>query len=262
MNETESKKFKKPKPDPGFLPNCGIWVEFRTVSVAPTLRHGLHALILSVQFLAASQFPVGVFRQVLGANVLDRRDLVLEAADKFLFAQHVFESRGQAIDRERHRLQIVRRVAIGIMNSLFRIGSLYPQPFVELVDVLEILRHVAYEPVRSNEPFEKVLDQIGALFKYASGGGDNTLRPSVRVCLLRHNQDIAAFFLQVFRYHAGDRSAFDSALAQRFYQDARGYAAAHPFDIFLDIEAGLAQLDLDPPVADAVEIADTDSFSL
>jgi len=54
----------------------------------------------------------------------------------------------------------------------------------------------------------------------------------------------------------------DPEEAERLYQDARGYAAAHPFDIFLDIEAGLAQLDLDPPVADAVEIADTDSFSL
>src|SRR5215510_3523103 len=127
-----------------------------------------------------------------------------------------------------------------------------------MVEVFEILRHVAHKPVRANQPFEKALHQVGPFLEYFPGGGNDPLRPPVWIRIFGHDQHIAAFFFERFHQNARNWPAFYLAAFERLDDQMSRNAAAHPFDVALNVQTGFTQLYLYPPVANAVEVTNAD----
>src|SRR5882724_10363265 len=172
------------------------------VLVATTFCYRLNSLVLLRQFLSSSQFIVGLCHQVLGAHVRDSGNFVLQPANQLFLAQHVLESRRQTIERKWHRFQTSWGVAGSVVYPLFRVRRLQAESFVEVIEILEIFRHIADKPVRADQPFEKTLDQIRALLEYPSGRSDNPLGTSIGILVFWHHENVAALFLERFRHPA------------------------------------------------------------
>jgi hypothetical protein len=77
----------------------------------------------------------------------------------------------------------------------------------------------------------------------------------------RRNQRIAALFLEIFGAPGRHRRALDFAVADGIDVKSRINAEPHPLDVALQIQAGLLQLDLNCPMANAIEVADADPLA-
>src|SRR5207344_964947 len=94
----------------------------------------------------------------------------------------------------------------------------------------------------------------------AAGGGDNAFGAPVGVLVRRFNQSVAAFLDEYFSVPGLARDAVNLAAAQRRQMDRMEHAP-DPFDVFFQVQPRLAQLNLNRPVADAVEVADSNPFA-
>src|SRR5437867_6559312 len=131
-----------------------------------------------------------------------------------------------------------------------------------MVDIFIILRHVAHKPIRTDQSLEKTLDQVGPLFKYAYGRGNDSFGPSLRILIRGRDEDVAAFLLEVLRIPGRHRRTLDSTTPDCLFMKPSGDPYPHPLHVALQIQPRLFQLNLDRPMADAIEVADADPLAV
>src|SRR5439155_103754 len=97
-----------------------------------------------------------------------------------------------------------------------------------MVDIFIILRHVAHKPIRTDQPLEKTLDQVGPLFKYASGRGNDSFGPSIGILIRGRDEHVAAFLLEALRIPGGHRRTLDSTTPDCLFMKPSGDPYPHP----------------------------------
>src|SRR5262249_8490832 len=114
--------------------------------------------------------------------------------------------------------------------------TLGPQPPVQLREILKILRHIAAEPIGPYQPFEKALDQIGALLKDSSGGSNDAFGSSVGILILGRGKDVEPSLLEIFGIRRRQRGALHFSSQQRIQMTLPGRSYPHPLHSALQVQ--------------------------
>src|SRR4030095_14756393 len=110
-------------------------------------------------------------------------------------------------------------------------------------------------------PLRKLFTRSGRSSRIRARSGDDSFGTSIRILIRWLDQSVAALLNQLFRVPWFARNAFDFAASERRHMDRMEHAP-HPFNVFFQVQPGLAQLNLDRPVADTVEVAYAHSLLL
>ena len=81
------------------------------------------------------------------------------------------------------------------------------------------------------------------------------------ILVRRAHKHVAAFSLHFLRVPGRHRHALHLSAPDSIFHEMMSDADSHPFDIALQIQAGLLELDLNRPMANAVKIADADALA-